>query len=84
MRRRTVIVLDTHVLVWWLAAVQRLPELNFEPVGADVALRAATYGADVSGDPADRLIVGSAQILGAKLVTADRQLRSVKVIDTLW
>ena len=68
----------------WLAALQKLPELAIEPAGADVALQAASYGADFSGDPADRLIAATAQLLGAKLVTADDRLRAAKVVDTLW
>jgi PIN domain nuclease of toxin-antitoxin system len=49
-----------------------------------VALQAASYGADFPGDPADRLIAATAQLLGAKLVTADDRLRAAKVVDTLW
>ncbi|MFN0301919.1 MAG: type II toxin-antitoxin system VapC family toxin [Burkholderiales bacterium] len=132
----SLIVLDTHVLVWWVSGVQRLsarakrsieravkqgpiivstisvleiatavrrerltlgvslhawladlmtlPELAFEPVSVAIAEMAGAMGESVHGDPADRIIVATAQVLGAELVTADDRLRGTKEITTIW
>jgi PIN domain nuclease of toxin-antitoxin system len=131
-----VIVLDTHVLVWWVAepgklslrarravktgvaaralvtsaisifeiatllrrgrlvlgtdtdrwfhALHALPELTVEPVSAEVASAAGACPDDFPGDPADRIIAATARVLGAKLVTADRSLRSAFADSTIW
>jgi PIN domain nuclease of toxin-antitoxin system len=36
------------------------------------------------GDPADRLIVATATVLGVSLVTADERLRSLEAPTTIW
>lgn len=130
------IVLDTHVLVWWLSAPARLsararrtissatrkngvvastisvfeiataarrrrlefsiavsdwidtmlrvPELRIEPISAEIARVGAGLDESMPGDPADRLIMATAMVLGARLVTADDRLRGVTLIDTVW
>ena len=35
-------------------------------------------------DPADRLILATAQVLGAALVTKDRGMRGVENVVTVW
>lgn len=136
MGSRTVIVIDTHVLIWWLSdparlspaarlsldtatasrpavlsaisvleivtAVRRgrlafrqpvqhwlhaargLPELAIEPVSADIAALAGSYGDALHGDPADRLITATAALLGAQLISADEKLRAQTVVPVLW
>ena len=43
------------------------------PVDGAIGIAAAQLG-DFQGDPADRLIVATAQIVAAELITADRQV----------
>jgi len=59
-----VIVLDTHIWVWWLEST-RLP---------------GTF----HRDPADQLIVATARLLGAPVVTGDRKIRDYAHVATLW
>ena len=68
----------------WLANVQRLPELHFEPVTAEMAQIAGSMGDELHGDPVDRLIAATAVVLNAPLVTADTKLREYKGLDTVW
>ena len=68
----------------WIAAVQQLPELTLLPVTADVAARAGSFGGETHGDPIDRLIIATAQLAGASLVTADRTIRDLKTVTTVW
>jgi PIN domain nuclease of toxin-antitoxin system len=68
----------------WLADVRSLPELSIEPVSADIAALAGSFGSAIPGDPIDRLIVATAQALRLTLVSADEQLRAAKWIETLW
>lgn len=136
MGRRSVTVLDTHALVWWVAepgklsnrarraakagaaardlvvsaislfeiatllrrqrlelgveadqwfsALRALPELAIEPVSGEIAQVAGAFSSDFPGDPADRIIAATAQVLRGKLITADDKLRSIGTVDTIW
>jgi PIN domain nuclease of toxin-antitoxin system len=126
-----VIVLDTHVWVWWLTtprllskraadaiadaraigipaiacfevanAVARgrmtldrpvrswlevalLPEkVELVPLDPGIAARAADL--EIHGDPADRLIVATAALLDAALVTKDDLIRRSRLVVTIW
>lgn len=68
----------------WLALVRCLPEVRIEPVSADIAERAGRYGDDLHGDPADRMIAATAEVLGARLISADEKLRAHPGIRALW
>lgn len=68
----------------WLADARRLPELRFEPVSADIAQLAGSFGEEMHGDPADRIIAATALHLGCPLATADEKLRAHPAIKTLW
>lgn len=68
----------------WFADVRSLPELRFEPVSAEIALLAGTFGDDMHGDPADRVIAATAIVLGASLVTADDKLRANRALKAIW
>ena len=68
----------------WLADAQRLPELRFEPVSVEIAQLAGSFGEEIPGDPADRIITATATILNGSLVTADAKLRAYKPLATVW
>lgn len=68
----------------WLADAGLLPELHFEPVSSEIAELAASFGTELHGDPADRIIVATALHLGCVLVTADAKLRSCERARTIW
>lgn len=68
----------------WFGALRSLPELAIEPISAEIAWLAGAFDAALPGDPADRIIAATAQVLHAKLITADDKLRSAFAIDTIW
>ncbi|HYO16416.1 MAG TPA: type II toxin-antitoxin system VapC family toxin [Thermoanaerobaculia bacterium] len=75
--------LDRDTLVWVQDA---LSETTFTvlPITPPVATLAGTLGSEFHGDPADRLIVATACMLGATIVTKDRRIRSYPMVNTLW
>jgi PIN domain nuclease of toxin-antitoxin system len=48
----------------------------------DIAATAAAL--PIHGDPADRLIVATAIVHRAPLVTKDQRIRAAGVVETLW
>lgn len=48
-----------------------LPGLTLAPMTPDIAVEACYLPGDFHGDPADRLIVATARVEGATLVTRD-------------
>lgn len=68
----------------WLADLRLLPELRFEPVSAQIAQVAGSFGEAVPGDPADRIIAATAIALDLKLVTADERLRRAPRLQAVW
>ncbi len=50
----------------------------------EIAELSAQFGSDVIKDPADRIIAATSVIRGTTLVTADRNLRKAKSINTIW
>ncbi len=68
----------------WLADLRTLPELQFQPVSAEIAELAGSFDEATPGDPADRIIVATAVALRAKLVTADKRLRASPQVATVW
>jgi PIN domain nuclease of toxin-antitoxin system len=68
----------------WLTLVRQLPELRIEAVSSDIAARAGGYGDDMHGDPADRIVAATAELLGARLVSADEKLRQHPAVQALW
>ncbi len=68
----------------WIAASEALPFFRFVPVDNRIALRSNLLNGKLHNDPADRIIVATAVILGAPLITKDQKLRSYSGVETLW
>ncbi len=68
----------------WVRHAEALPFLEFMPVDNAVALRAVSLDGSLHKDPADRIIVATAQTLGACLVSGDRRLQQVAGLTTIW
>lgn len=81
--RRGRLVLSSSV-DQWLDDLRALPEIGFQPLSFEIARKAGALGETVPGDPADRIIVATATLLGAKLVTADERLSKATGIQTIW
>ena len=68
----------------WIRDALTLPKLEQIPLSPEIAIAAARLGRLHSGDPADWMIVATAQQHRAKLVTKDRNLRNLNVVATVW
>ncbi len=127
------IILDTHVLVWWLNEPKKLsksaaralkqtrrigisaitpwefsmlvakgrlevdrpalewlrdalaePRVELMPLTPAIAVQSTRLGAQFHGDPADMLIVATAQLEGAPLVTKDQRILEFDGVETIW
>jgi PIN domain nuclease of toxin-antitoxin system len=68
----------------WLATVQEIEEVEFVPIDNAIALEAVALPPEFHKDPADRLIVATARILGVPIVTADEKIRDYPHVRTIW
>jgi PIN domain nuclease of toxin-antitoxin system len=68
----------------WLSDMRCIPQLRLESVSADIAVLAGSLVDPMHGDPADRMIVATAMVLGVPLVTADERLRSLPALTAIW
>ncbi|MBN1425040.1 type II toxin-antitoxin system VapC family toxin [Candidatus Fermentibacteria bacterium] len=80
-RGRLVLTMD---IAAWIARSEGVPFLRFVPVDNRIALRAVMLPEPAPRDPADRLIMATASVLGAPLVTADRKLRQAEGLSVIW
>ena len=67
----------------WLEQALALPRVQLLPLTPAVAVGATQLGS-FHGDPADRLIVATAIVEAAVLVTRDRNIRSYAGVSTVW
>jgi PIN domain nuclease of toxin-antitoxin system len=77
------IELDRPPLVW-LEEALALPRVELVPLTPAVAVRASRLGRDFPGDPADRVIVATALLESAVLVTRDSRIRDYPGVETVW
>ncbi len=68
----------------WVARSESLSFLEFVPVDNRIAIRSTSLPGRFHSDPADRMIVATAQSLGATLITKDEKLRRYPHVETLW
>jgi PIN domain nuclease of toxin-antitoxin system len=56
----------------------------FKGITPEIAELSATFPEEINQDPADRIICATSIITGSKLITADKNLRKSKIINTIW
>ena len=67
----------------WLEQALALPHAELAPLTPAIAVTATQLGA-FHGDPADRLIVATALVHAASIVTRDRNIRAHGGVTTVW
>jgi PIN domain nuclease of toxin-antitoxin system len=67
----------------WLARATAAPRVGVTPVTPVVAREAAALEATRGWDPADRIIVATARVLGVPLVTSDTRIIDSKLVPTI-
>ena len=76
------ITLDRGTLEWLQQALSA-PRLELLPLTPVIAVKATMLGR-FYGDPADRLIVATAILESAVLVTKDQRIRKYEAVSTIW
>ena len=68
----------------WLQDALGLPRVELIPLTPEIAVKAASLGGGFPGDPGDRIIVATALLLPATLVTKDKRIVAAGVVQTIW
>lgn len=74
---------DQSCSSWLERALLEDPRIQLLPLTPAIAVASAEFGWEHK-DPADRLIVATALIHGAALVTADQRIHDCGVVRCLW
>jgi PIN domain nuclease of toxin-antitoxin system len=68
----------------WVARSEAVALFRFVPVDNRIAVRALELPEFAHRDPADRIIVATALVEGATLITGDDRLRRYRAVTTEW
>lgn len=68
----------------WIDKIEELPFLQFIPVDNKVAIKSVLLNDKLHQDPADRIIIATALIFGARLITSDKKIIRYKEVETIW
>ncbi len=68
----------------WIAKSESFPFLHFVPVDNRIALKSVQLPGPLHTDPADRMIIATALVLGGTLITKDEKLLQYPHVKTLW
>jgi PIN domain nuclease of toxin-antitoxin system len=67
----------------WLEQAAAPPLVQRVGISPAIAAEVAALPASFHRDPADRIIVASARVLGATLLTRDRRIRRARIVPTV-
>ncbi len=67
----------------WLDKATAPPLVRVQGITPPIAAEVAALPDSIPGDPADRVIVATARVLGCRLVTSDAALRKAGVVTTI-
>jgi len=81
--RKGRISLDRDPLEWMQRSLD-CPGRELLPITPAVATASAGFGGDFHGDPADRIIVATALMESATLISKDERIRRLQVVRTVW
>lgn len=68
----------------WIAKSESLPFLRFIPVTNQISVKSVYLPGKLHSDPADRIIIATAIIQEAVLITADDKIRGYPHVEKLW
>lgn len=68
----------------WFSKLNQKREFQYVPVDNNIAYRSQDLPGVFHADPADRIIVATAMITGATLITKDAKIRKYQHVKTIW
>jgi PIN domain nuclease of toxin-antitoxin system len=86
LEQRGRIALPMNVRTWVDQALSK-PGISVAPLTPEIAIESVNLPGDLHGDPADRMLIATARVMGATLLTKDAQLirysrqRHVKALE---
>jgi PIN domain nuclease of toxin-antitoxin system len=73
LEKRGRVALPMNVRTWVERALSK-PGIAVAPLTPEIVIESVHLPGEIHGDPADRMLVATARVLGARLVTKDAQL----------
>jgi len=68
----------------WIAKSEMLPFIQFIPVDNSIAVKSVNLPQPLHSDPADRIIIATANAMGAPVVTKDKKILNYPHVKTIW
>lgn len=68
----------------WMERALDADWIEIQPLSRDVAIESVSLPERFHADPADELIVATARLCHATLITADERLQAYPHVKTLW
>jgi PIN domain nuclease of toxin-antitoxin system len=68
----------------WMQRALAIDGLQVQPLTPDICVDSTLLPGAFHADPADQIIVATARMLGAALVTPDKKLRQYSYVPTIW
>jgi PIN domain nuclease of toxin-antitoxin system len=68
----------------WINTLSELPQVQSVPVNNAVAIQSVMLPGDFHKDPVDRIIVATARVASATLLSADGKIQAYPHVETLW
>ena len=68
----------------WLNRIESLPYVRFIPVDNKIAALSVNLPDFTHKDPADRIIIATAMINGATLITSDKKILNYTHVKAVW
>ena len=68
----------------WIAKSEAFPFFKFVPVDNAIALKSVNLPESLHKDPADRIIIATAMVMGAPVVSKDEKILNYPHVQTIW
>lgn len=78
---RLAFTMETHS---WIKQVERMPFVRFAPIDTKIAAASVKLPGVLHSDPADRIIIATALLFAAPLITSDKRILRYPHVATIW
>lgn len=68
----------------WIEQAAREEGITVYPLTSEICVESTELPGSFHGDPADQIIVATARLLSAAVVTPDRRIRNYAHVPTIW
>ena len=68
----------------WIEQIKDLNILQFIPIDNEIAIKSVFLPGSFHQDPADRIIIATALVYGASIITSDRRILKYPHVQTIW